>query len=73
MEQYLREIEKHDAADELLLYIKELETHRRRINKIGERIEPLVHAAEWTASGDTDESAIDKAYRNLMGLGDDAT
>jgi hypothetical protein len=68
MEQYLREIQKHDAADELLLYIRELETHSRRIEVIGKRIAPLVQATEWTASGDNGPEAIDRAYRALMGL-----
>jgi hypothetical protein len=68
METYLRQIEKHDSADEVLLYIREVETHQRRLMKIGERIAPLLKAAEWTRSGDWSKESIDGAYQNLMGL-----
>lgn len=68
VEIYLRSIDKHDAADEVLSFIKEVETHQRRLAVIGKRISPLLHAAEWTCSGDTGEDAIDTAYQVLMGI-----
>jgi hypothetical protein len=71
LENYLRGIGKHDAADEVLLFIREIETHMRRIAVMGRRIKPLLKAAEYYASSDWGISSIDEAYRNLMGL--DAT
>ena len=68
MENYLRSIGKHDAANEILLYLREMETHARRIETIGKRMSNLMQAAEWTASSDWGPEAIDKAYWELMGI-----
>lgn len=68
VEDYLRAINKQDAADEVLIYIREVETHQRRLAVIGKRIAPLLKATEWEASGDSDKDGIDYAYRELMGL-----
>lgn len=68
MEAWLRSMDKHDAADEMLLYLREMETHRRRIEAIGKRISPLMQAVEWTASGDSSIAEVDKAYWGLMGI-----
>jgi hypothetical protein len=68
VEDYLRKIEKHDAADEVLMFIKEVETHQRRLRVIGSRIAPVLKAAEWVCSGDSGNDAIDNAYNYLMGL-----
>ena len=68
VENYLRGIGKHDAADEVLAFIKEVETHQRRLAVIGKRISPLLRAAEWTCSGDSGETYIDNEYKALMGL-----
>lgn len=73
LETYLRAIEKHAAADEVLIFIKEVETHQRRLAVIGARISPLLKATEWCASGDSGKDGIDYAYRDLMGLNDPAT
>lgn len=55
LETYLRAIEKHAAADEVLIFIKEVETHQRRLAVIGARIKSLLKATEWCASGDSGE------------------
>lgn len=68
IESYLRALEKHDAADEVLLFIKEVETHQRRLAKIGQRIAPLLKAAEWHCSGDWSENSIVEAFLRLMGI-----
>ena len=68
IEDYLRRYEKHDAADEVLRFIKEVETHQRRLAVIGERIAPILKATEWAASGDSGIDAVDTAYFNLMGM-----
>lgn len=68
IESYLRGMGMHDAADEVLLYLKEMDTHRRRIETIGKRIAGVLQAAEWTASGDWGKDSIDVAYWELMGL-----
>lgn len=70
LETYLRTINKHDAADEVLIFIREVETHQRRLAVIGTRIKSLLKATEWCASGDSGEDGIDYAYRDLMGLND---
>jgi hypothetical protein len=67
LENYLRSIDKHDAADEVLIFIKEVETHKRRLAVIGHRIADLLYATEWQASGDCGLDSIDKAYKKLMG------
>lgn len=67
-EEALRTYGKHDAADEVLRYIREVETHQRRLEVIGERIAPLLKAIEWTVSGDTGISYVDKEYFKLMGM-----
>lgn len=68
IENYLRGLDKHDAADEVLRFLNEAETHQRRLVVIGERIAGLLKAAEWTASGDSDGSYIDAEYFKLMGI-----
>lgn len=67
IEAYLRAQGKHDAADEVLLFIKEVETHQRRLAVIGGRIAPVLKAAEWAASGDSGLDGVDDAYQALMG------
>lgn len=67
IENYLRDIGKHDAADEVLVFIKEVETHQRRLAVIGKRIAPVLKATEWERSSDWGEEAIDSAYAGLMG------
>lgn len=68
IEAYLRAHGKHDAADEVLHFIGELETHQRRLNVIGDRIAPLLKAVEWTASGDSGMDYVDAEYFKLMGI-----
>lgn len=68
VENFLRVYGKHDAADEVLRFLNEVETHQRRLAVIGERISPLLKAAEWTASGDSSPEAIDAEYFKLMGI-----
>lgn len=68
LEGFLRRIDQHDAADEVLLYLAELETHQRRLMVLGKRIAPLLKATEWVSSGDRSLSAINESYRDLMGL-----
>lgn len=73
LENYLRRIDQHDAADEVLFYLAELETHQRRLMVLGRRIAPLLKATEWVCSSDWSLSAINDAYRDLMGLGSKGT
>ena len=68
LENYLRRIDQHDAADEVLLYLAELETHQRRLMVLGHRIAPLLKATEWVCSSDWSLNAINDAYRDLMCL-----
>lgn len=68
IENYLRAYGKHDAADEVLKFINEVETHQRRLAVIGERIAPLLKSVEWTASGDSGMESVDAAYFALMGM-----
>lgn len=68
IENYLRKYGKHDAADEILRFINEVETHQRRLAVMGERIAPLLKATEWWVSGDRSESSVDQEYFNLMGM-----
>lgn len=66
IEEWLRANGHHLAADEVLIYIKEMETHQRRLEVIGRRIAPLLRAVEWEASGDGAD--IEAEYWALMGL-----
>lgn len=68
MERWLRTNERHDAADEVYAFILEVETAQRRLKKHGKRISNLLHAVEWTDSGDTNIDAVDQAYRELAGV-----
>lgn len=68
IEEWLRANERHDAADEILLYIKEMETHRRRIEAIGKRLSGLMQSVEWTASSDTGIESVDLEWSKLSGL-----
>lgn len=68
MEKYLRSEGQHSAADEVLLFVKELETHERRLMKEVQRLHELFYASEWAASGDYSIDAVDKAYWKLMGM-----
>lgn len=70
IEEWLRAHERHDAADEVLLYLKEMETHRRRIETIGRRLSPLFMAVEWTQSCDWNIDSVDEAWLKLQGLQD---
>lgn len=65
MERYLRGMQKHDAADEVLSFILTLETAIRRVERHGKHVYNLLHATEWAASGDSNPTAIDKAYEEL--------
>jgi len=67
IEDYLRRYGKQDAADEVLRFINEVETHQRRLAVIGARIAPLLKAVEWAASGDRDIDDVDATYFDLMG------
>lgn len=67
MERWLRENQRHDAADEVHAFILEVETAKRRLAKHGQRISDLLRAVEWTDSGDTSIEAVDIAYRELVG------
>lgn len=66
IENWLRTCDMQDEADEVLLYIKEMETHQRRLMVIGQRIAGLLEAVEWQASGDGAD--IHAEYLKLMGL-----
>ena len=68
IESYLRQIGKQEAANEVLIYIRELETHQRRIETIGKRISGVLQATEWCASSDWGPEEIDKEYWKLMGI-----
>lgn len=68
IESYLRAHGRHDAADEVLRFLNEAETHQRRLAVIGQRIAPLLQAAEWTCSGDSGLEYIDQEYFKLMGI-----
>lgn len=65
MEEYLRARQKHDAADEVLKFILALETARRRLDVMSKRIQDILYAAEWWASGDWNEDGLDKAMEEL--------
>jgi hypothetical protein len=68
IEVYLRTYGQHDAADEVLRFINEVETHQRRLAVIGERIAPLLKAVEWCASGDSGMDGVEREYFALMGM-----
>lgn len=65
LEQYCRELNNHDAADEILPYIEWLETIQRRVAVKGKRLANLLRAVEWVASGDSSPGAIDIALEQL--------
>lgn len=62
MEQYLRSMGKHEAADEILRGMVRLETAMRRLAVVGEHLYELAHAAEWWCSGDWDEEQFDQTF-----------
>jgi hypothetical protein len=66
MERDLRQIGKHDAADEVYDYVLELETCQRHLRRRGKRIYELLRAVEWSFSGDTGPEHIDEAYAALL-------
>lgn len=66
IEKYLRAHGKHDAADEVLSYRKDLEMHARHLLKLGNRISLLLQATEWWASCDTSEETFDKQWHTFM-------
>ena len=68
IEQWLRAHDRQDAADEVLTYLKEMETHQRRVEVAGNRLAGLLKAAEWVASADSGIEDVDKAYWKLMGM-----
>lgn len=70
MESYLRGLGKHDAADELYNFILNIESCKRYLGRQGERLIPLIHAAEWTASSDWGAESIDREFNKLIGKGD---
>lgn len=67
MESYLREIDRHDAADEFARLALDLETHKRRIEVMGKRLYDLAKAVEWERDDDVGIDAIDKAWSELLG------
>jgi len=68
IEQWLRSHNRHDAADEVAVYLLEMETHQRRVETIGKRISPLLKSVEWAASMDTTIEDVDQTYWKLMGM-----
>lgn len=67
MEEWLRDQNKHDAADELFRYRLELETARRRLGIMHQRLYDVMYAAEWWRSGDYGEDGLDKAWAKFTG------
>lgn len=65
IEAWLRDEQKHDAADEVLKFILACETAQRRLMVMGKRIQWLMRSAEWTASSDTTIEAVDAAFAAL--------
>jgi hypothetical protein len=69
MEAYLRGLGYALAADEVYKFKLEIETARRHIEIMGERLHPLLYATEWCASGDSGQAGIEKAMDKLLGKG----
>jgi len=67
-EEYCRACGRHDVADELLKYRLDVETHRRILLAMGDRISDLLYAVEWAASGDFSDDGIDKAWDRFLGV-----
>lgn len=67
IERWLREQTKHDAADEILKLILEIETAERRLKVIGDRIYEILHSAEWWCSCDIGEDTFDKRVKEVLG------
>lgn len=65
IERTLRDMSRHDEADEVYLFILLVETCRRRMAAAGQRISPLLQAVEWTCSGDWSEDVIGERFREL--------
>jgi hypothetical protein len=66
IEEYLRENEKHDAADEVLIYIKDLQTIERRFLALGRRMYDILQATEWWASCDWNEEGFDRTWKEFV-------
>lgn len=66
IERWLREHDRHLAADEVLKFILEVETARHRLDVIGERIGGILQAVEWTESGDSGIDYVDAEYDKLV-------
>lgn len=65
MESYLRGRGKHDAADEILKFILNIETARRRLDVQGRRLQDLLQSVEWWVSGDWSEEDVDNSLKEL--------
>lgn len=66
IERWLRENNRHLAADEVYKFILEVETARHRLDVIGARIAGILQAAEWTQSGDAGVEYVDAEYDKLV-------
>lgn len=66
-EEFLRSYGQQFAADEILRYRLELETRYHQLLVMGERLEPLLYAAEWWASGDWSKDQFEQAWKEYMG------
>lgn len=67
IEHWLRSQNRHLAADEVLKFILEVETAQHRLQVLGDRINGILKAAEWTASCDTGIDYVDREYDKLIG------
>jgi hypothetical protein len=63
MEQRLRDLGKHEAANEILRGIIRIETAINRLTVVGSHLAPLAKAAEWWQSHDTGEDDFDAVFR----------
>ena len=66
MEDFLREHQKHDAADEVMKFRLDIETHLRIVKAQGSRLQNILHAAEWWSSNDCGEDTFDKEWNNFL-------
>lgn len=66
LERYLREQQRTLAADELFKLRLELDTARRHIAIMTERLHDVIYAAEKASKGDTGIGAVDAAVNELV-------
>jgi hypothetical protein len=71
MEQCLRDLGKHEAANEILRGIIKIETAINRLTVVGSHLAPLAKAAEWWQSGDTDEDDFGAVFNEKYLGGND--